>query len=125
MELLQFALDQGVRVEGGDRRLQLLDIAVEANDCDTVRALVKAGAQASRADGMEVDACIECGEAVMTGPIGWAGMAAVGQTLYCAPYWASSMLVIDAETKAVRTISSGVEGGNNAHYSGKLRTPNV
>lgn len=37
------------------------------------------------------------------------GIAAVGNTLFCSPCNASSVLVIDAETEAVRTIETGDE----------------
>ena len=32
----------------------------------------------------------------------WSGIASVGETLFCAPHNASSVLVIDAKTKADR-----------------------
>ena len=39
-----------------------------------------------------------------------AGIAAAGNTLYCVPSNASSVLVIDANTDTVRTIECGVAG---------------
>ena len=40
----------------------------------------------------------------------WFGIASYGTKLFCAPRNASSVLVIDAETEAVRTIPCGVDG---------------
>ncbi|KAJ8605434.1 hypothetical protein CTAYLR_003312 [Chrysophaeum taylorii] len=40
----------------------------------------------------------------------WMGIAAVGNTLFCAPFDASSVLVIDATTMSVSTVKCGVEG---------------
>ena len=38
------------------------------------------------------------------------GIAAVGRTLFCAPHSADCVLVIDADTRAARTIACSVEG---------------
>ena len=40
----------------------------------------------------------------------WSGIAAVNDTLYCAPFNASSVLTIDAKTNTVGTMDCGVEG---------------
>ena len=40
----------------------------------------------------------------------WSGIAAVDRTLFCAPFDADGVLVIDADTRAVSTIACGVEG---------------
>ena len=49
----------------------------------------------------------ECG---VEGDWKWYGIAVVDRKLYCVPYHASVVLVIDADTKELRTIECGVEG---------------
>jgi adenylylsulfate kinase-like enzyme len=57
----------------------------------------------------EVVVTIECGVA---GNNKWGGIAAVGSKLYCAPYSASSVLVIDADTDKISMIECSVAGGD-------------
>jgi flagellar motor protein MotB len=57
----------------------------------------------------EVVVAIECGVA---GNNKWGGIAAVGSKLYCAPYNASSVLVIDADADKISMIECGVAGGD-------------
>ena len=54
-----------------------------------------------------VRAPLPCG---VQGEYKWSGAAAVGTKIFCAPFKASSVLVIDAATEAVRTIPCGVDG---------------
>uniref|UniRef100_A0A7S0JEQ2 Uncharacterized protein n=1 Tax=Calcidiscus leptoporus TaxID=127549 RepID=A0A7S0JEQ2_9EUKA len=88
----------------------LLRSALEIKDAkaklDLLELLIGAGASVTDVEAEEAHAT-ECG---VEGHRKWIGIAAVGNKLFCAPCNASSVLVIDAHTNAMRTIECGVEG---------------
>ena len=43
--MIQFALEQGAQIEGDGSELQLLKVAVEANNTEMVRVLAEGGAR--------------------------------------------------------------------------------
>mmetsp|Transcript_13104 Transcript_13104/g.14986 ORF Transcript_13104/g.14986 Transcript_13104/m.14986 type:complete len:458 (+) Transcript_13104:86-1459(+) len=98
----------------------LFELLDNGHNNTIAQRLISAGIT-RKSDAMSKKRTISCG---VDGHKKWCGIAEYDNKLFCAPYNASSVLVIDAELEEVRTIPCGVNGNYKwrgiARYGKKL-----
>jgi hypothetical protein len=110
-------LEAGAPLDAGEGGKPLLQLAFDANNKKLVQLLLEGGA--SRTDVLPAVLAFPC---QIPGPFKWSGIAALGNRLYCAPYHASDILVIDAARSASRRCPAASTGSSSTRASPPLAT---